>query len=452
MARTVAAATTGVLLIGRHEWGNRPTFGCITVADPAGQWHDQRTWPYREQVTDPQPESNTELLTEPREGMPPLVQTSTALAEAAERLESGSGPIAIDTERASGFRYSGRAYLIQLRRAGAGTILVDPIPVEDLAPLRAALTGPEWILHAASQDLPCLAELDLRPTSLFDTELAARLCDFEKVGLASITEQLLGFRLEKQHSAADWSSRPLPHDWLVYAALDVELLLELRGKLAAELAEQGKTAWAEAEFEHVRTAEPPKPRREPWRRTSGIHKVRGAKALARVRAVWEARDELARELDRAPGKVLPDAAIVEAAVNDPTDFAELMSLPGFRRRGGRSNARLWLAALAEARKLPGERLPLTTPPQEGPPATHRWADRDPDAAARLAAAREVVAETAGEHRLPAENLITPALVRALAWEPPKHVSEQHVRETLLNAGAREWQVDLLAARLAEALL
>ena len=402
-------------------------------------------------MTDPQPEPEHELLTEPREGMTPLIQTSDDLAQAAERLESGSGPIAIDTERASGFRYSGRAYLIQLRRAGSGTVLVDPIPIENLDPLRAALAGPEWILHAASQDLPCLAELDLHPTRLFDTELAARLCNFEKVGLASITEQLLGFRLEKQHSAADWSSRPLPHDWLVYAALDVELLLELRGKLAAELAKQDKTAWAEAEFEHVRTMGPPAPRKEPWRRTSGIHKVRGARALGRVRAVWEARDALARKLDRAPGKVLPDAAIVEAATNDPTDFAELMSLPGFRRRGGRTNARLWLAALAEARTLSGPELPSTTPPQEGPPATHRWADRDPDAAERLAAARELVSEVAGEHNLPAENLITPAIVRGLAWEPPKKASEKHIRATLLEAGARPWQVDLLAEGLAKAL-
>ncbi|THV42694.1 ribonuclease D [Glycomyces buryatensis] len=434
------------------ETGDWITIGWISVAGRAGQWRELGAWPYREQVTDPQPdEPASELLTEPREGMPPLIQTSAELAEAAERLEAGSGPIAIDTERASGFRYSGRAYLIQLRRAGAGSVLVDPIPIDDLEPLRHALTGPEWILHAASQDLPCLEELELRPTRLFDTELAARLCNFEKVGLASITEQLLGFRLEKQHSAADWSSRPLPHDWLVYAALDVELLIEMRGKLAAELAKQGKTEWAEAEFEHVRGAGPPKPRKEPWRRTSGIHKVRGPKALGRVRAVWEARDGLARKLDRAPGKVLPDAAIVEAATNDPTDFAELMSLPGFRRRGGRTNARLWLAALSEARDVPGTELPSTTPPQDGPPATHRWADRDPVAAERLSVARELVAKVAEQHNLPAENLITPAIVRGLAWEPPKKASEKHIRATLSEAGARQWQIDLLAEGLAEAL-
>ncbi len=383
--------------------------------------------------------------------MPPLIEGPNALAEAAECLRAGSGPVAIDTERASGFRYSGRAYLIQLRRAGAGTVLVDPIPIDDLTPLRRALADLDWILHAASQDLPCLEELELRPATLFDTELAARLCNFEKVGLASLTEQLLGFRLEKQHSAADWSQRPLPHDWLAYAALDVELLLELRERLAAELTAQGKTGWAAAEFEHVRTAGPPKPRKEPWRRTSGIHKVRGAKALGRVRAVWEARDGLARKLDRAPGKVLPDAAIVEAATSDPTDFAELMSLPGFRRRGGRANARLWLSALAEARRLPGEKLPSTTPPQDGPPATHRWADRDPEAAVRLTAAREVVSEVAGKHNLPPENLMTPAIVRGLAWDPPKRPSERHVRSALLEAGARRWQVDLLASSLSEAL-
>jgi ribonuclease D len=402
-------------------------------------------------VIDPQPAPEPELLTEPREGMPPLVQTSAELADAAERLAAGTGPIAVDTERASGFRYSGRAYLIQLRREGSGTVLVDPIPVGDMEPLRRVLAGPDWILHAASQDLPCLLELGLSPKRLFDTELAARLCNFEKVGLASITEQLLGFQLEKQHSAADWSSRPLPREWLLYAALDVELLLELRGRLADELASQEKTEWAEAEFEHVRTAPPPPPRKEPWRRTSGIHKVRGARALARVRAVWETRDALARKLDRAPGKVLPDAAIVEAATTDPTDFSELMSLSGFRRRGGRTNARLWLTALSEVRLLDEDELPSTTPPQEGPPATHRWADRDPEAAARLAAAREVVNDTADRHNLPPENLITPAIVRGLAWAPPKKLGERQVRAVLAGAGAREWQIDLLGKGLAEAL-
>ena len=176
----------------------------------------------------------------------------TALADVAQKLAAGTGPVAVDAERASGFRYSQRAYLVQLRRAGAGTVLIDPIPLSsDLHELDPVLTGPEWVLHAASQDLPCLAEVGLAPTSLFDTELAGRLAGLPRVGLGPLVEQLLGLSLEKGHGAADWSRRPLPDDWLVYAALDVEVLAELRDVLAALLAEQGvfltDSEWVEDE-------------------------------------------------------------------------------------------------------------------------------------------------------------------------------------------------------------
>ncbi|HEY1179993.1 MAG TPA: ribonuclease D, partial [Phytomonospora sp.] len=213
------------------------------------------------------------LLTEPRDGVPETIETAAALARAVEAVAAGTGPVAIDAERASGYRYSARAYLIQLRRQGSGTVLIDPLPFADLRTLGAAINGAEWILHAASQDLPCLAELDLRPQTLFDTELGARLAGFERVGLAAITERLLGYSLEKHHSAADWSTRPLPDSWLTYAALDVELLIDLRDSLAAELTAQGKQEWAAEEFAALTHAPPPAARNDPWRRTSGIHKV-----------------------------------------------------------------------------------------------------------------------------------------------------------------------------------
>src|SRR3954452_18591841 len=163
-------------------------------------------------------------LLELRDGLPPLTETPPALAEACRALAAATGPVAIDAERASGYRYSSRAYLIQLRREGAGTILVDPIGFDSLAPLQDALAGTEWILHAATQDLPCLTEVGLTPTELFDTELAGRLLGYPRVGLATLVETLLGFRMKKEHSAADWSTRPLPVPWLEYAALDVEVL------------------------------------------------------------------------------------------------------------------------------------------------------------------------------------------------------------------------------------
>jgi len=391
-------------------------------------------------------------LTAPRDGTPEPVVSAEQLSDVVERFAAGTGPVAVDAERASGYRYSQRAYLVQLRRAGAGTALIDPLPLSDLRPLASAIADEEWVLHAASQDLPCLAELGMEPRRLFDTELAARLAGFERVGLAAITDQLLGYQLDKNHSAADWSTRPLPDTWLAYAALDVELLLELREALAAELERQGKTEWAQQEFAAIlaAAAQPPRPRPDPWRRTSGIHKVRGARALARVRALWYARDEVAARRDLAPRRVLPDAALIVAAEADPANERELTALPGFGGRAARQLAPTWLAALAQARGLPEEELPRT-PVAAGPPPPHRWAERDPVAAERLRRCREVVARLSATHRVPPENLLPPDHVRRLAWEPPARADQESVAETLRRLGSRPWQVDLAAAGLAEAL-
>jgi ribonuclease D len=403
----------------------------------------------------PRPDSVAEgakLLLAPREGTPRPATTDEELAETARRFAAGTGPVAIDAERASGYRYSQRAYLVQLRRAGAGTALIDPLPLGDLSSVDAAIADAEWVLHAATQDLPCLAEVGLRPRRLFDTELAARLAGFERVGLASLTEHLLGYVLEKHHSAADWSTRPLPEAWLSYAALDVELLVELRDELAAELDRQGKAGWAAEEFAALVAwgTQPPSPRPDPWRRTSGIHRVRGARAQARVRSMWYARDAIAARRDAAPGRVLPDASIIAAAELDPRDERTLLTLPGFGGRSVRRLARTWLAALDEARMLPDEALPAV-PPVEGPPPPHRWAERDPVAAGRLARCREAVTAIAKAHRLPPENLIAPEFVRRLAWTPPAELASATVAQTLQGFGARSWQVSLVAGALATAL-
>jgi ribonuclease D len=281
--------------------------------------------------------------------------------------------------------------------------------------------------------------------------LAGRLAGYERVALGTLVEQLLGYQLEKGHGAADWSQRPLPADWLNYAALDVELLIPLRQVLEAELTEQGKLDWALEEFEAVRNARPPKPRPEPWRRTSGIHRARTARQLAAVRALWEARDETARERDLAPGRVLPDRAVIEAAITDPTTDAELVKLPVFRGRAQRRLASVWVGALRAARELPRDRLPDPAPPHEGPPPPARWADKDPAAAARLGAARPALIALAAEHRLPVENLLQPDLVRRTCWQPPEDRGPDGVAAALRAGGARQWQVALTAGLLSEAL-
>ena len=279
-------------------------------------------------------EQESELLTEPSEGVPPLVNTPQALQNAVTALRSGLGPVAMDAERAHGFRYSQRAYLIQLRRGGSGTHLVDPTAFgqpADLSALGAVVSDAEWIIHAAGQDLPCLYEVGLAPRTLFDTELAARLLGYPRVALGTMIEELLGVRLLKEHSASDWSKRPLPEEWLIYAALDVELLIELRHELAARLLETGKWSWAEQEFAALvaNAGVSPEPRRDPWRRTSGIHHVHTRRGLAYVAELWYARDGIAQQLDRAPSKILPDVAITELAAHKHPDRATLRNIPAF---------------------------------------------------------------------------------------------------------------------------
>ncbi|HEY4557198.1 MAG TPA: ribonuclease D, partial [Enteractinococcus sp.] len=148
------------------------------------------------------------LIEAPAGGIPPVIDTEAQLHHAAEKLRAGSGPVAVDTERASGYRYGQRAFLIQLKREGDTIWLIDPEALDDLQPIQDALSGVEWILHAAIQDLPSLGQAGLWPDRLFDTELAGRLLGYHRVSLSALLEYKLNITLAKEHSAADWSIRP----------------------------------------------------------------------------------------------------------------------------------------------------------------------------------------------------------------------------------------------------
>lgn len=386
-----------------------------------------------------------------RDPLPDVIDDVDAYVAYCARVSIGSGPVALDAERASGYRYSQRAYLVQVRRDGAGTGMIDPIAFDDLVDLDDAIGDAEWILHAATQDLACLAEVGLRPRALFDTELGGRILNLPRVGLASLVEHYLGMSLAKEHSAADWSTRPLPEPWLEYAALDVEVLVELRDLIEADLDRAGKLAWALQDFEALLSFTGAPPREEPWRRTSGIHRARGRRTLGLVRSLWEARDRLAQQRDTTPGRILPDASILEIARAAPRDAATLRALPVMRSRGPRRFLEQWLDAVEEGMALPEDELPTSNPSREGPPPPRAWADKHPEAAARLAAAREVVTRLSEQHDLPAENLVSPQLVRGLAWEPPATISAATVGDVLVEGGARPWQVELVAAEIAAAL-
>ncbi|WP_350349754.1 HRDC domain-containing protein [Agromyces sp. G08B096] len=379
-----------------------------------------------------------------------VIETPEAFDDAVEALAAGEGPIAVDAERASGFRYSQRAYLIQMYRRGSGTFLFDPPTIPDFSALEHTIMREEWVLHAASQDLACLREVGLDPTRIFDTELAARLLGMPRVGLASVAEELLGVKLAKEHSAADWSTRPLPESWLTYAALDVELLVDIRDRLDERLTEAHKAELATQEFEAVLHREAKPAAAEPWRRLSGIHSIRHARNLAVARALWLARDARAAEIDVAPGRLVPDASIIAAAKALPRSKRGLAELREFTGRASRSEIDRWWSAIEEG--LATEDLPAVRVPSDAPPPPRAWAARHPDADARLRLAKTAVGEQAERMQMPVENLLTPDHLRRVAWKPPADASAAGIREALAALGARPWQLDATAQIIADAFV
>jgi len=398
----------------------------------------------------------------PADGTPPVINSDAGLKTAIKELAAGSGPFAVDAERASGFRYSARAYLIQIKRSGGGLHLIDPIPFGLNNPLLASLdellNTDEVILHASTQDLPCLREIGINPMKLFDTELGGRIAGLPRVGLGPLLESLMGVTLAKEHSAADWSTRPLPQEWLTYAALDVELLVELRDAMYEILKSAGKLQWAEQEFASILKAPPPPPRIDPWRRTSGMHKIKRRDHLAIIRELWITRDELASAQDIAGGKLLNDSAIIELCLAAPLTKKELekaLRPIGLRARW-LENCAIWLEAIARALALPEQEWPAMRTHSDALPPIKLWRERFPEKFAPLSHARALIEAIATHNSIPVENLISPESIRRICWSPPSGSTttrdEAAVRAALAVAGARPWQIDLVAGALADALL
>lgn len=379
-----------------------------------------------------------------------VITTRDEFLAACAELAAGSGPIAIDAERASGFTYSQRAFLIQVHRREAGSYLFDPPALGRMDELFTSMSDEEWVLHAASQDLACLREVGITPRRIFDTELSARLLGLERVGLGPVIEALLGIHLAKEHSAQDWSTRPLPEPWLAYATHDVEYLVDLRDVIAQMLEESGKTAWAEQEF--VATLEKPEkpPMAEPWRKLSGLHTLRAPRQLAIARALWNTRDAIAREKDVSPGRLVPDASLVAAARAPLTSQADLAKLREFTGRASRSLIHQWWQAWVSGNT--DADLPQVRVPSDALPPPRAWADRNPAAHERLSTAREALSEVAENHQLPVENLLTPSILRELAWHSTEDVSPETINAGLLAQGARTWQRELTASVISSAFV
>ncbi|WP_137656992.1 HRDC domain-containing protein [Bifidobacterium moukalabense] len=424
------------------------------------------------------------LQSEPREGVPDVIDTLPAFRDYCDLVAAGTGSLAADAERASGYRYGHEDWLVQFKRTGAGIGLLDPQALTqagaDWNDFNRAVGDATWILHDSLQDLPGFADLGMAPQRLFDTEIAARLLGMHRFGLAAVTEHFLGLTLAKEHSAADWSYRPLPRDWRNYAALDVELLIELEQSLLAELKRQGKREWAEEEFAYA-LHEGLCPRKEhpvPWLRISHITEIaRDRQALAVAKALWEKRDELARHFDIAPALLLSDSSIIEAAKRKPHNATQFRAIRSINERvriqsdaaqekmferyapiQRKVKPSLWKAVIQQALDMPKSEWPTmpSSRPNNDESQTHApksmrfWKDRYPERFSTLEKARKTVLQISIDTHTPAEIIIKPQYLRNLCWtdEPQK----RNVAEFLKEQGARDWQVSLIAESVSRAIM
>jgi len=362
-------------------------------------------------------------------------------------LAGASGPVAVDTERAQGIRYGRRAFLVQLKRDNK-IYLIDPEAFKDLRIINDALTDAEWVIHAAIQDFPSLDMLGMRPKHLFDTELGARLAGMERVNLGAVVEELLGYRLAKKHSKEDWSTRPLPKNWLNYASLDVDVLIDLRDAVEELLDSQGKLGIAREEFEHLclmPAFDEQQYRAERWRKTKGRNELRSVRQLTALRNLWFERDKLAQKKDIDSKRLLSDAALVAAAKTMPHTVPGILEIPGFQTRLLKREAPRWVRAITDAAR-DHDPVPYSTP-SSAPPPLKAWETKRPESLAIFTEVREVINALSKRLGIPAQNIINTEYARRLCWEPPEPYSQDALAAALYEYGARQWQVQLLAPQM-----
>ena len=373
------------------------------------------------------------------------MSTQQDLERSAELLRSSEESAALDTERAGGHRYGNDTYLVQVRKSGVGTFILDTGALKDLSPLQGAL-GSTWIFHAADQDILGLKSLNLQPKAIFDTEIAAQLVGHTRFSLGALTESILDTKLLKSHQNEDWSRRPIPADWLRYAALDVEFLPALHESLSLELHRLGREEFAAQEFSHLLT-HPLVPRKATWRDTKGLGKVGTPRGMAVARELWEARDRLGRETDVAPGRILPAAAIVEASLSLPKSRSELRKINGFQKPSARESLPTWEEAIARAHSLPESELPSVrvAPDHSAPPPARMWRKVDSEAWRRLQTIREVVAAVAQRMEVLPDVVLEPRVQREATWHPS--AQGLTLNERMERSGARPWQREAVIKQL-----
>ena len=241
-----------------------------------------------------------------------MIDTDNELKEFFRTRGGSSVLCAIDTEADSLHRYQESLCLVQFSD-GQDHVLIDPLAIDDLSPLKHYLEDSICWMHGADYDMHMLkTNLGMIPPTVFDTQIGARLLGVRQFGYGNLVEHYMGVSLEKTSQKADWAKRPLTEVMEKYALNDVIYLLPMAEIIVNQLKEKGRYGWFVESCEAARDKSMervPVLKEDRWRiKGSGMLDPRG---LNYLKALWMWRDAEAASWDRPPFMVCGNKQLLE---------------------------------------------------------------------------------------------------------------------------------------------
>jgi ribonuclease D len=287
------------------------------------------------------------------------IDSAAELAGFCARL-SGTDWFAIDTEFLREKTYFPKLCLLQVATTSE-VACIDPLALDDLGPLLAVLEDPRItkVMHSCRQDMEIFYHLAGRPPApVFDTQIAAPLLGYaDQIGYANLVQEVAGVALDKLHTRADWSLRPLTRQQIRYAADDVIYLVDIYRKITAKLQELGRLDWLAEDFRQLSDAAlydtPPA---SAWLKVKSASRLKGA-SLSILQALAQWREETARRSDRPRGWILRDDAMVDIARHKPATPEALGAIRGLSEGLLNRSGKELLALVSQA----AARKPVTFP-------------------------------------------------------------------------------------------
>jgi ribonuclease D len=325
------------------------------------------------------------------------------------RLALGADPrLAIDTEFVRERTYVPLLEVVQLRAASGPALILDAAALaskpDGLAPLVELLVDPGILklFHAFSQDLEILKlVLGCEVGPVWDTQIGGAFAGLgAQVGYAGLVQAVLGERVAKGESMADWSARPLSASMLMYAAEDVRWLHALHEVIIAKLDNMGRLGWAEDQIERAaKNALDILPQERLWQQVGGRGSM-DARQLTVLQALALWRDAEAERINKPRRTVLKDEVLVELVKRRPKSAADVLAL----RRIARNINELWAGQIVQVIS-DAQRAPIIDiPPSDGPAM-------DEAGEQLLDLLNTVLKVLARQHDLPASLLATQSELR-----------------------------------------